>query len=80
MTPDAMFVDHLDKLLSTYCSHYTVSGPIYRLRVYCTGVFNFISFGLDCLTLQRRRGELNKKKISLSFFDNNFVWVASLRF
>ena len=45
-----------------------VNVPIYRLRVFCTVVFNFISFGLDCLTLQRRRRELNKKKISLSYF------------
>ena len=39
-----------------------VNVPIYRLRVYCTVVFNFISFGLDCLTLQRRQGELNKEE------------------
>ena len=57
-----------------------VNVPIYRLRVYCTVVFNFISFGLDCLTSQRRREELNKKKSSLSFFDKYFVCAASLRF
>ena len=47
-----------------------VNVPIYRLRVFRAFVFNLISFGLHCLMLQRRRGELNKKKISLSLFDN----------